>query len=114
MPRQCRLTPSLRVNVRQAALQTLLAVIGDGVSLSLALPRAQTHLASAQDKALCQEISYGVLRWLPRLRFYLDQSLKKPIKDKDRDIELILLIGLYQLFCLRLPPHAVGCPKCDI
>jgi len=33
--------------------------------------------------------------------------LSKPLKAKDADIYCLILLGLYQLDCMRVPPHAV-------
>ena len=43
----------------------------------------------------------------PRLNVQLDKLLSKGLKSKDADVRALLLIGLYQLQCMRLPDHAV-------
>ncbi|MCX2524541.1 16S rRNA (cytosine(967)-C(5))-methyltransferase RsmB [Larsenimonas rhizosphaerae] len=53
-------------------------------------------------KALC----FGVCRELPRLEHLAGQLLKQPFKVKDQDIQALLLLGLYQLYYMRVPPHA--------
>lgn len=63
-------------------------------------------LAKARSAALLQEFCYGVCRWHPRLQFYLQQLLDKPLRNKDQDLQCLLLIGLYQLFFMRTPDHA--------
>ncbi len=58
------------------------------------------------DAALCAELCYGTLRWLPRLSAVLELLLEKPLRAKDSDIQALLLIGLYQIEQMRTPDHA--------
>ncbi len=54
-----------------------------------------------------RETSYGTLRRLPSLRAHITQFLHKPFRPGDADIEAILLVGAYQLCCMREPDYAV-------
>lgn len=56
--------------------------------------------------ALVQELSYGVCRWYQRLDFFARILLEKPLRTKDADVHCLILLGLYQLFYLRIPAHA--------
>jgi len=58
------------------------------------------------DRALTQELIYGTLRVLPRLEALAGFLLHHPVKPGDRDLEALLLVGLYQLTVLDTPPHA--------
>ena len=49
---------------------------------------------------------YGVLRSYYSLEARLADVLERPLRHKDADIEALLLIGLYQLLYMRIPPHA--------
>lgn len=71
-------------------------------SLAQHLPRAE----SPQQRALAQELCFGVMRWWPRLDTLLQRLLRKPLKPKDTDIYVLLLVGLYQLGFTRVPDHA--------
>jgi 16S rRNA (cytosine967-C5)-methyltransferase len=55
---------------------------------------------------LIQELSYGVCRWYHRLQFFASALLEKPLRAKDADVYCLILLGLYQLFYLRIPAHA--------
>ncbi len=77
-----------------------------GRSLSSLLPAVFEGPAEIVDRALVQELCYGVLRWQPRLEAVLGRLLKRPIKRRDADIQSLLLIGLYQILYLRVPDHA--------
>jgi 16S rRNA (cytosine967-C5)-methyltransferase len=56
--------------------------------------------------ALIQELSYGVCRWYHRLHFFAQALLEKPLRAKDADVYCLIILGLYQLFHLRIPAHA--------
>lgn len=104
----------MKNNARYIAVQVLTQVLQHRQSLSDCL---DTHLPSLTDKrerALAQELAYGVMRWLPRLQAILEQLLRKPFKAKDTDIEALLLMGLYQQIYLRIPPHAAISATVDI
>jgi 16S rRNA (cytosine967-C5)-methyltransferase len=81
------------------------AVIGRGQSLSEALEAAQA-LADARDRPLVQELSFGTLRLLPRLRAFSRMLLHKPLKAEEGELAALVLVGLYQLAATRIPPHA--------
>lgn len=93
------------MNSRTLAARILAEVLDQGVPLDRALAR-QAETLPARDQAFVQELCYGVLRWLPRLRYQLGQLLQKPLKSEDRDIECLLLNGLYQILHLGTPDHA--------
>lgn len=94
----------MAVNARVAAARTVAEVLS-GRSLNQALPPWQGRV-SPRDRGLLQQLCYGTLRESPRLLAYLDQLLDKPLRDKDRDVQALLLCGLYQLENTRIPDHA--------
>ncbi|MEI5640097.1 MULTISPECIES: 16S rRNA (cytosine(967)-C(5))-methyltransferase RsmB [unclassified Pseudoalteromonas] len=92
-------------NVRALAAQTLFQVVDKGASLSTQLPLAASQL-DGKDKALLQQICYGVLRYLPSLEHYCQQLLEQPLKGKRRVFQFLLYVGIYQLQHMRVPAHA--------
>ena len=90
--------------LRAVAAQTLARVLG-GSTLNACLPAALDKV-SARDRGLLQQLCYGCLRLYPRLQAQLTPLLDKPLRDKDRDIQALLLLGLYQLEAMRIPDHA--------
>ena len=101
------------MNPRLAAARALAAVLEGKASLGSSLP-AQLERVEARDRGLAQDLAFGAARWQPRLALIAEKLLRKPFKDGDRDLEALLLIGLYQLFYTRIPAHAaigetVGC-----
>ncbi|MEQ8858239.1 MAG: 16S rRNA (cytosine(967)-C(5))-methyltransferase RsmB [Pseudomonadales bacterium] len=55
---------------------------------------------------LTQELVLGCLRHWPSLEQRTLALLDKPLRKKDRDIELLMVVGVYQLAYLRIPDHA--------
>lgn len=102
MPTRSRV--SCLADPRQVAVRNVLAVL-DGRSLDAALA-ATAVAADVRDRALAAELSYGVCRWYRRLDALVSLLLRKPFKKKDRDLQVLLLVGAYQLLYSRIPPHA--------
>ncbi|KTT31461.1 16S rRNA (cytosine(967)-C(5))-methyltransferase RsmB [Pseudomonas rhizoryzae] len=101
------------MNPRLAATRALAAVLAGRASLGSSLPE-QLAKVEPRDRALAQDLAFGTARWQPRLSLLAEKLLQKPFKAGDRDLEALLLIGLYQLFYTRIPAHAaigetVGC-----
>jgi 16S rRNA (cytosine967-C5)-methyltransferase len=79
--------------------------VARGRSLSEVLPEELESVDPA-DRPLVQELCYGVLRWWLRLQGIKAALLSRPLKSRDGDVEALLLVGIYQLLYMRVPPHA--------
>ncbi len=92
-------------NPRVIIARILHAVIADHISLDNAFAQqlSNTTAQTAFIKAAC----FGVMRHYLRLQFYLQQLLDKPLKAKDLDVHCLLLCGVYELFEMHTPDHAV-------
>lgn len=90
---------------RSTAARVITAVAQQKQSLNPVLTATLTTLPVSQ-RSLCQQLSYGVLRLYPSLQALADPLLQKKLKNKDQDIYALLLMGIYQLRELRIPPHA--------
>lgn len=91
---------------RDAAVRVLQQVLLNGRSLAAARSLLDDGL-DARDRALAMELVNGVLRWRLRLEALLQVLLHKPLRKKDYDIQLLLLLALYELTELRTPDYAV-------
>lgn len=100
-------------DVRLVATRIICQVLQQQASLASLLPKAQDQIVE-RDSGLLQELCFGVLRWQPKLQSALNRLLEKPFKEKDRDIEALLLLGLYQLDYTRIPDHAAISATVDI
>ena len=92
-------------NIRIQAILVLQDVFTEGYSLSESLKEARASL-KPQDAAWLQALCYGVVRDYGLLETILKKLLQKPIKSKEQEIHFLLLIGLYQLRSMQIPPHA--------
>lgn len=75
-------------------------------SLDAALARLLPQLEEARDRSLAQRLAYTTLRWLGATQFISRRLLNKPLKAKDRDIHLLIQLGLAQLWQEAIPAHA--------
>lgn len=98
-------TASPGAEPRAAAARALHAVLDRGQSLTRVLQADRTP-RSAADQALVQEMVYGALRLLPRLRLIAGRLLEHPLKPRDGDLQALILIGFYQLGFMKTPSHA--------
>ena len=91
---------------RQASLKALKQVFA-GQSLSVAQLQSIDQLEDKRDRGLANEIVNGVLRWRWQLEFFVSLLLSKPLKKKEVEIQLILLMALYELTECRTPDYAI-------
>ncbi len=94
------------MNAREAAAEILVAVACAGRSLERCAEPILACLPAGRERALAQELAWGTLRWLPRLRFLARRLLSRPLRPADRDLELVIALGLYQLLHTRVARHA--------
>ena len=94
------------MNLRLIAAGVLSKVIKDGQSLTVALEGALDTVDDSKDRAFIQALCYGVVRQYHRLDFILQLLLSKPLRNKESDIKMLILMGLYQLRYMRVKSHA--------
>lgn len=92
-------------NLRSLAAQAIEQVVEQGQSLSNVLPALQQKV-SDKDKALLQELCFGVTRTLPQLEWLIGKLMARPMAGKQRTIHYLIMVGFYQLLYTRIPPHA--------
>jgi len=90
---------------RFVAITILKKVLQQGQSLSSAKLTVTEELAP-RDRSFAMELVHGVLRWRWKLEFFLDRLMKKPLRAKDQDVQILLLVGLYELIELSTPDYA--------
>jgi 16S rRNA (cytosine967-C5)-methyltransferase len=91
---------------REIAVQTLLhrESSRDYVETLLAAELAKATL-SPQDRALAQELVYGVVRWQAALDWLIHRQTDGRVQK--RPLRILLRLGLYQILWLdRIPDHA--------
>lgn len=95
------------MNTRALTCQILLQVVQSHKAFHSQLVSQSAPQLSERDKAFVVHLCFGTLRYYFLLRTLLQQWLKQPLKPKDADIEMLMLIGLYQLFFTDIAHHAV-------
>ncbi|MFI4937366.1 MAG: 16S rRNA (cytosine(967)-C(5))-methyltransferase RsmB [Candidatus Berkiellales bacterium] len=93
-------------NTRAMACQVLMKVLLDGISFQPQLVRETFPTLHERDAAFVSYLCFGVLRYYPRLQEWANAFLHKPLKAKDTDLLLIIMIGLFQLFYSDTPEYA--------
>jgi 16S rRNA (cytosine967-C5)-methyltransferase len=91
---------------RQIAVRVLRRHDGGAGWLEDVLEAERTHNALAPpDRALLQELCFGVVRWQAALDWLI--ARKTEGRTQNRVLQILLRLGLYQLFWLdRIPDHA--------
>ncbi|ARS53152.1 16S rRNA (cytosine(967)-C(5))-methyltransferase RsmB [Kushneria konosiri] len=90
------------MGVRAHAALTLAPVLNQRGALTSDVPEG----VAPRDQGLYRALCFGVCRALPQLEAVAARLLKSPFKQRDQDIHALLLIGLYQLYHMRIPTHA--------
>lgn len=94
------------MNPRLLALNIIQQVVVQGKSLNALSATINREIQANDDRALCRELVYGVVRWYEKLDYILSRQLSKPLKAKDSDVYCLLLLGIYQILYTRIPDHA--------
>ncbi|WP_456372170.1 16S rRNA (cytosine(967)-C(5))-methyltransferase RsmB [Thiolapillus sp.] len=89
----------------RAQLALVIRSVLQGHSLTEALQQGREKVAQ-RDQALLAELAYGVCREYYRLDALSAMLLRQPLREKDLDIQALLLGGFYQLLHTRVPAHA--------
>ena len=101
------------MNARILAVKTITPLLADSGSLKYSLKK---HILDCPEnqRALFQELCYGSMRHYPQLEAIFNLLVIKPLKPKDQDIKALILIGLYQLYKLRVADHAAISETVDV
>jgi 16S rRNA (cytosine967-C5)-methyltransferase len=89
---------------RLVTLQLLARVLDQGVNLAEA--EVDARLPDPRDLSFARFLAFGVLRWLSALEWLAAQLLRRPLKARDRDLQRLILIGLFQLWQEGAADHA--------
>jgi 16S rRNA (cytosine967-C5)-methyltransferase len=95
----------MSINLRLIAAR-IIDDVTNGRSLTECLDITMPTLKDPRDRGFVQAICYGVCRFYTRLDVILSYLLQKPMNAKDSDVHALLLVGLYQIIGMRVPPHA--------
>ncbi|NNE38629.1 MAG: 16S rRNA (cytosine(967)-C(5))-methyltransferase, partial [Gammaproteobacteria bacterium] len=100
----------VRSEVNQSAREIVTSVLTEVISyrknLDVCLSEHLIAIDDGRTKSLTKEICYGVMRWFYQLDSILNVLIPKPLKNKDTDLRVLLLAGIYQIKFLRTPDYA--------
>jgi 16S rRNA (cytosine967-C5)-methyltransferase len=97
-----------KLNPRQLALDAVSRVLDrqTGLSEDEQLRTDPSGKSHPRDAAFATHLAYGVLRWLGALEWLAGELLDRPLKRRDRDIQRLILIGLFELWKGENGEHA--------
>lgn len=101
-----RNTPSFKPQLRADAAWALHQILDNGKSSNEVLPIGLSRYESGKDRGWFQECLYGCLRDVPLYQYWTNLLLSKPISEKDKIAERLIMVGLFQLHKMRTPDHA--------
>lgn len=93
-------------NSRAIAATIVHAVCYENTSLTDAFLNTELK-PHDNDHAFIKEICFGTIRFWIQLQALLKDLLETPLKQKDKDIECLLCVGLYQLIYMSVPDYAL-------
>ncbi|MEZ5562916.1 MAG: 16S rRNA (cytosine(967)-C(5))-methyltransferase RsmB [Gammaproteobacteria bacterium] len=91
---------------RAMAARAVLAVIDQGATLDAALATADTAGRDDRDRAHTKALAFGAVRWHLRHQAILAELLNRPLRNRDRILEALLSVGLFQLGDPEQPDYA--------
>jgi 16S rRNA (cytosine967-C5)-methyltransferase len=92
--------------VRALAARVVHRVAERGENLDAALAAELDPALPGRDQARVQALAYGSLRWHHLHRALIGRLLHRPLRPRDRILESLLSVGLYQLREPRQPGYA--------
>lgn len=97
------------INIRENILDLLIRIEKQDAYLNILIPSyLNRHTFKSEDKALIQEISYGVTRYRKKLDWIIDQFLDYKNKKLSITVRNILRMGVYQIINLnKIPDYAI-------
>ena len=98
------LSPLVSSNPREITIQTLRKDTGNSDFVENLLNKniSKSNL-TPQDRALAREMTMGMVRW----RLTLEWLARRKLRTEPPELGLLLIcLGLYQLFWMRVPQHA--------
>jgi 16S rRNA (cytosine967-C5)-methyltransferase len=91
-------------NARLAAVAAVSAVLDDHQTLNEHFQTASG--LSPRDAAYARHLAYGVLRWLSALEWIAGRLTDRPIKKREKEIKLLVLVGIFQIWKDETADHA--------
>ncbi len=105
--KQSRVSSSQKISARSLAYSILLRVETESAHASELLHNRLDATTEERDAALATELVMGTLRWQRLIDFFIERYTKRHTSALDREVLIVLRLGIYQLRHLtRIPPRA--------
>jgi 16S rRNA (cytosine967-C5)-methyltransferase len=104
---------STGANPRAIAAQALDRIVRGGESLRAAFAAFSTKLADSRDRALLSALLHAGARWWLRFDAALDRLLERPLREREPQLQALLVLGLVQIEILGLADYAAVAASVD-
>lgn len=81
-------------------------VLGHGYTLERALTEVLSAELPDRERSQIMALAYGTLRWHHRHRIIIAELLERPLRTRDKVLEALLSVGLFELIEARQPDYA--------
>ena len=99
-------------NVRAFAAQALARIVA-GESLRTAFSAFAAKVRDPRDRALLSSLLHEGARWWLRYDAVTDRLLEHPVRERDPQLQALLVLGIVQLEVLRIPEYAAVAATVD-
>src|SRR5689334_7011884 len=93
-------------NARWAAYQVLNRLEQRRGNSSTLLNETLLKVSGAKDRHLITDLVLGTMRWRAMLLFFIGHFSRRKVHQLDREVVLILQLGVYQLLYTKIAAHA--------
>ena len=94
------------IDARAAAAAAVNAVVRNGQTLDRALAEHESRVPAGRERSQVRALAFGAVRWHCRHRALLALLLDRPLRARDRILEALLSVGLFELEHGRSPGYA--------
>ena len=94
------------IAARAAAAEAVHAVMQDGRTLDRALAESELRVPTDRERSQVRALAFGAVRWHCRHRVLLSLLLDRPLRARDRILEALLSVALFELEWGRSPGYA--------
>ncbi len=82
-------------------------VLTKGRTLDQAFAEVLGDAFSERECAQIKALAFGALRWHPRHQVIISELLERPLRARDKILEALLSVGLFELIDDRQPGYAI-------
>jgi len=104
--RQIRKRSDAGARARAFAALAVNRVLADGKTLDQAFDEVLNGDLPERERSQIKALAFGALRWHHRHRLIIGELLARPLRSRDRVLEALLSVGVYELIDARQPGYA--------